>query len=369
MTDTASAQVRLANVRKEFGGVTVVDGISLSMEKNEFTVLLGPSGCGKSTTLRMIAGLETVSSGKIYIGEQEVNDLEPKDRDVAMVFQDYALYPHMDVASNMSFSLRLARLSKEDTRRRVAEAAKILEIENLLSRKPAQLSGGQRQRVAIGRAIVRDAGVFLFDEPLSNLDARLRAQMRDELALMRRELQKNIIYVTHDQIEAMTLGDRIVAMSEGRIMQEGTPEDLYARPSNRFVAAFIGTPPMNFLNGELREENGALCAAGDGFSFALPEQTRARLGGYDRRDVVVGIRPQAFVPAERANGDGRNKTNLPILVSEYLGASSLLISRCGETRIIIEIQPAASVEPGSQREFCVAAESIYLFDSETESVL
>ena len=357
------SHVRLVNVSKSFGAdaAPAVDGVSLDMAENEFTVLLGPSGCGKSTTMRMIAGLEAVSSGEVHINGRVVNDLEPKDRDVAMVFQDYALYPHMNVARNMSFSLRLARLPAEEIGRRVAAAAKTLDIERLLDRKPAELSGGQRQRVAIGRAIVRDAGVFLFDEPLSNLDARLRGQMRDELALMRRELRKSVIYVTHDQIEAMTLGDRIVVMSAGRVQQEGAPEDLYKRPANQFVAGFIGMPPMNFLSGELRDTAGKLTAEGAGFSLPLPDSARDRLNGRARKDVVVGVRPAAFAAGGGAGNAGGILT-LPVLVSEYIGASSIVISRCGDQRVVLEIKSEDRVRPGGEMKFHIAPESVHLFD-------
>ena len=237
-------EIVLENLVKNYGQVTVIEELDLVMDDNEFTVLVGPSGCGKSTTLRMIAGLETVTAGEIYIGGKPVSHLEPKDRDIAMVFQDYALYPHMDVARNMSFALRLARYPKADIKSRVKKVAEMLGIEPLLSRKPAQLSGGQRQRVAMGRALVRDASTFLFDEPLSNLDAKLRTQMRAELALMRRQLEKNMIYVTHDQVEAMTLGDRIVVMHSGIIQQQGTAEELYKRPVNKFVAGFLQQLPL-----------------------------------------------------------------------------------------------------------------------------
>ena len=358
------SRIRLVSVSKTFAATPVVDAVSLDMAENEFTVLLGPSGCGKSTTMRMIAGLETVTSGEIIINGRVVNDLEPKDRDVAMVFQDYALYPHMNVARNMSFSLRLAGLPKDEIARRVAEAARTLDIEPLLQRKPAELSGGQRQRVAIGRAIVRDAGVFLFDEPLSNLDARLRGQMRDELALMRRELKKSIVYVTHDQIEAMTLGDRIVVMSAGRVQQQGTPEDLYKRPANQFVAGFIGMPPMNFLPAELREAAGRLTAQGEGFALPLPA-ARARLGDVKRREVTIGVRPAAFMPAAEAGpeaGANAAKLTLPILVSEYIGASSIVISRCGGKRVVLEIKTEQTIPTGGEMEFFVAPESVHLFD-------
>ena len=372
------ARIRLVNVSKTYAAIRAVDDVSLNMGENEFTVLLGPSGCGKSTTMRMIAGLETVTDGQILVNDRVVNDLEPKDRDVAMVFQDYALYPHMNVARNMSFSLRLAHLPKDEIARRVAAAARTLDIEPLLARKPAELSGGQRQRVAIGRAIVRDAGVFLFDEPLSNLDARLRGQMRDELALMRRQLKKSVVYVTHDQIEAMTLGDRIVVMSAGRVQQQGTPQDLYKRPANRFVAGFIGMPPMNFLPAELRDAEGRFVAEGAGFALPLPDSVRGRLNGKDMRaaaqDVIVGIRPAAFAPAAGAGADtdtgrGGAKLTLPILVSEYIGASSIVISRCGGERVTLEIKTEDSIPTGGEMDFIVAPESVHLFDPQSGRAL
>lgn len=362
-------EVQLVNVRKDYGpGNTAVRGVSLDMRENEFTVLLGPSGCGKSTTLRMIAGLETVSSGEIRIGGRVVNDLEPKDRDVAMVFQDYALYPHMNVARNMSFSLRLAKFPADEIRNRVAAAAKTLDIEDLLERKPAHLSGGQRQRVAIGRAIVRDAGVFLFDEPLSNLDARLRTQMRGELALMRQGLQKNIIYVTHDQIEAMTLGDRIIVMSEGRVRQTGSPEDLYERPADRFVAGFIGSPPMNFMPAELREEDGVLSAVGDGFSLPLPDSAR-RAGGLAGRDVVAGVRPAAFMPAAQKSSTAAGHFRMRVLLSEYIGSRSVLTAECGSARILAEVDSIFSAAPGESVEFFVSPEQVHLFNPDDGAAL
>lgn len=356
-------QIRLVDVVKKYDdGAIAVRGISLDMGENEFTVLLGPSGCGKSTTLRMIAGLETVSSGKIHIGERMVNDMEPKDRDVAMVFQDYALYPHMNVAKNMSFSLRLAKFSKDEIEKRVAEAARVLDIKQLLDRKPANLSGGQRQRVAIGRAIVRNAAVFLFDEPLSNLDARLRAQMRGELALMRRKLNKSMVYVTHDQIEAMTLGDRIVVMSEGRVRQVGTPEDLYKRPADRFVAGFIGSPPMNFMNAELREENGVLSAVGDGFALSLPPDKQAE--NFARRGVIVGIRPSSFLRATEDVGEN-NRLHMPVLLSEYIGTSSVLTAQCGNARVSVEAYSESPVPAGETMAFRVKPDSMHFFDPDS----
>lgn len=362
-------EVRLVDVAKNYGGDSAaVRGVSLHMRENEFTVLLGPSGCGKSTTLRMIAGLETVSAGEIYIGDKMVNNLEPKDRDVAMVFQDYALYPHMNVARNMSFSLRLAKFPADEISKRVAAAAKILDIKNLLHRKPAHLSGGQRQRVAIGRAIVRDAGVFLFDEPLSNLDARLRAQMRGELALMRQGLQKNIIYVTHDQIEAMTLGDTIVVMSEGVVRQTGAPEDLYERPADWFVAGFIGTPPMNFMPAELREQNGVAAAVGDGFALPLsPPRARAMMDG-KRRRVVVGVRPMAFSPVPPADDAAAGKFAMRVLLSEYIGATCVLTAQCGgddSARMLVEVDSSVKPPADGRVEFFVRADKAHFFDADS----
>ncbi|MFT6119398.1 MAG: multiple sugar transport system ATP-binding protein, partial [Yoonia sp.] len=316
-------EIRLQNLRKDYGAVNVIENLNLEMADGEFTVLVGPSGCGKSTTLRMIAGLEGVTDGQIMIGDRDVSQLEPKERDLAMVFQDYALYPHMNVAKNMSFALRLAKMNKSDIEERVKNVAATLDLTAYLDRKPAELSGGQRQRVAMGRALVRDAGTFLFDEPLSNLDAKLRGQMRAELALMSQRIKKNMIYVTHDQVEAMTLGDRIVVMKFGEIMQAGTPEELYRSPANKFVAGFIGSPSMNFLSAELTEENGVLIANGNGFAIPLPDARKVSLQSRTDRHVHLGIRPSGFV--ENAGG-----IKMPVILSEYIGAQSVLFSElCG----------------------------------------
>ncbi|MCK5515585.1 MAG: ABC transporter ATP-binding protein [Desulfobulbaceae bacterium] len=361
------SEIVLENLVKKYGPVTVIEELSLTMEDNEFTVLVGPSGCGKSTTLRMIAGLETVTSGEIYIGGKPVSHLEPKDRDIAMVFQDYALYPHMNVAKNMSFALRLARQPKAEIEKKVKKVAEMLGIEPLLSRKPAQLSGGQRQRVAMGRALVRDASTFLFDEPLSNLDAKLRTQMRAELALMRQRLEKNMIYVTHDQVEAMTLGDRIVVMHSGIIQQQGSAEELYKKPVNKFVAGFLGSPPMNFFNGILGEENGRMYATGDGYSMPLPESVQSRL--QDRRDkeVVVGVRPSAF---QHVNVSGKGaQLDLPVILSEYIGSQSVIVSRVGDEQVLIEVDSDTPCNINEVLQFEIEPESIYLFDPETEEAL
>ncbi|MEM6939332.1 MAG: sn-glycerol-3-phosphate ABC transporter ATP-binding protein UgpC [Pseudomonadota bacterium] len=355
-------EIRLQNLRKDYGAVTVIEDLNLEMSDGEFTVLVGPSGCGKSTTLRMIAGLESVTDGAIMIGGRDVSRLEPKERGLAMVFQDYALYPHMNVAKNMSFALRLARMGRAEIEKRVSEVAATLDLTPYLDRKPAELSGGQRQRVAMGRALVRDAATFLFDEPLSNLDAKLRGQMRAELALMSQRVQKNMIYVTHDQVEAMTLGDKIVVMKFGKIMQAGTPETLYRNPANKFVAGFIGSPTMNFLDAELAEENGHLIARGKGFSIPLPAERKAALQAYGGKSVHLGIRPSSF--AESAQG-----IEMPVILSEYIGAQSVLISQMGDQQVSIEVSTVTPIRAGETRTFTVQGDEVHLFDPKTEMAL
>lgn len=354
--------IRLEHLRKDYGAVTVIEDLNLEMSDGEFTVLVGPSGCGKSTTLRMIAGLESVTGGQIMIGDRDVSQLEPKERDLAMVFQDYALYPHMNVAKNMSFALRLARMNKSDIEKRVRDVAETLDLTAYLDRKPAELSGGQRQRVAMGRALVRDAGTFLFDEPLSNLDAKLRGQMRAELAMMHQRVGKNMIYVTHDQIEAMTLGDKIVVMKFGKIMQAGTPEELYRSPANKFVAGFIGSPTMNFLDAELAEEGGTLHAKGQGFAIPLSVEKTTNLQDHKDRKVTLGIRPSSF--AEETNG-----IEMPVILSEYIGAQSVLISEMGGQRVAIEVNSVAPVRTGEKRNFTVQGDEVHLFDPQSEAAL
>ncbi len=355
-------EIRLQNLRKDYGAVNVIENLNLEMADGEFTVLVGPSGCGKSTTLRMIAGLESVTGGEIMIGDRDVSKLEPKERDLAMVFQDYALYPHMNVAKNMSFALRLARMNKSDIETRVKEVAATLDLTAYLDRKPAELSGGQRQRVAMGRALVRDAGTFLFDEPLSNLDAKLRGQMRAELALMSQRIKKNMIYVTHDQVEAMTLGDKIVVMKFGEIMQAGTPEELYRSPANKFVAGFIGSPTMNFLNAELSDEGGVIIARGDGFAIPLPDSRKGALQAHKGRSIHLGIRPSGFV-------EGGGGLKMPVILSEYIGAQSVLISKLGDQQVAIEVNSVAPIRVGEEREFTVQGDEVHLFDPKTEVAL
>ncbi len=311
-----TAGLQLKNIVKRFGDTTVVQQLDLDVNEGEFVVLLGESGCGKSTTLRMIAGLEDPTEGSIHIAGRDVTALAPMQRDIAMVFQNYALYPHLDVAQNMSFALRLAKRPKAEIDQRVAAAAKILNIEHLLARKPKELSGGQRQRVAIGRSIVREPQVFLFDEPLSNLDAKLRGHMRAELAVLHERLGKTTVYVTHDQIEAMTLASRIVIFDKGRIQQVGTPSEVFNRPANLFVAGFIGTPTMNFLDAQVGERNGRRVLCGAGFAFPVPASFDVRGAG-----VSVGVRPQAW----RLAASGVGHLQMQVTVAEYLGTESVLV--------------------------------------------
>ncbi len=314
--------LQLQGVGKRFGDVRVVQELDLTVHQGEFVVLLGESGCGKSTTLRMIAGLEEVSEGRIFINGKDVTLAPPKARDIAMVFQNYALYPHMDVAQNMSFALELAGTSKTEIERRVGDAARILNITHLLQRKPKELSGGQRQRVAIGRSIVREPAVFLFDEPLSNLDAKLRGHMRTELALLHERLGKTTVYVTHDQVEAMTLASRIVIFDKGRIQQVGTPSEVFNQPANLFVAAFIGMPSMNLLEGSVEDVAGQAVLNGPGFVMPVShagQQTSKQTS----KQMVVGIRPQALRIA--GTGSLLPKLNLQVDFVEYLGTESVLV--------------------------------------------
>lgn len=311
--------LQLRHIVKRFGEVTVVQQLDLEVHEGEFVVLLGESGCGKSTTLRMIAGLEEVTEGQILIAGRDVTQAAPMARDIAMVFQNYALYPHMDVAQNMSFALSLAGRPATEVQSKVRAAAKILNIEHLLQRKPKELSGGQRQRVAIGRAIVREPKVFLFDEPLSNLDAKLRGHMRAELAILHERLGKTTVYVTHDQVEAMTLANRIVIFDKGRIQQVGTPGEVFNRPASLFVAAFIGTPSINLLNARFTDNSGSGTLSGDGFCFDAPDWLRARLEKQNQT-LTIGIRPQVLRPSE-----GPSCLTIEVDVIEYLGTESQVV--------------------------------------------
>ncbi|OAN79531.1 sugar ABC transporter ATP-binding protein [Jannaschia sp. EhC01] len=359
--------IHLDKLVKRYGAVEVLHGIDLDMAEHEFTVLVGPSGCGKSTTLRMLAGLETVSDGEIYMDGKAISTLDPKDRDIAMVFQDYALYPHMNVARNMSFSLRLQKRPQAEIDKKVGEVAEMLGLSPFLGRKPGELSGGQRQRVAMGRALCRDAGTFLFDEPLSNLDAKLRGQMRAELALMRQNVKKNMVYVTHDQIEAMTLADRIVVMNGGYIQQQGTPAELFKNPVNKFVAGFLGSPPMNFLDADLIEHDGALHAKGDGFDIRLPEALAHRAKQKAHSKATLGVRPSDLEFDADATMD--QSIELNVVVSEYIGAQSVLICACGDAKVTVELKSETPIALGETLRFKVRPEGLHLFDPKTEAAL
>ena len=344
------ASVILKNVCKRFGGVTAVDDLSIAIEDREFAVLVGSSGCGKTTALRMIAGLEKATSGDIFVGETRVNDLEPRERDIAMVFQSYALYPHMSVRENMGFGLRIRKLEQKEIDDRVAEAADILGIRELLERKPKELSGGQRQRVAVGRAIVRKPKVFLFDEPLSNLDAKLRVAMRAEISKLHRRLGATMIYVTHDQVEAMTMADRIFIMSRGVLQQNGTPMEVYARPANRFVAGFIGSPAMNFVDATLDATSDGLWVDAGGFRVRVPAAFEAPLDGHRGQGVVFGVRPEDIALAS-ASGSERNDednvVNARAEVVETLGAEIFLHLACGAHTLVARMPvPERMVEVG-----------------------
>ena len=360
-------KIVLDGVEKSFGPVRVLPPVDLELDDGEFTVLVGPSGCGKSTTLRILAGLEVPSAGEIYFDGRPITRLDPKDRDIAMVFQDYALYPHMNIAKNMSFALRLQRHPKSEIDVKVQKVADMLNIGHLLERKPGELSGGQRQRVAMGRALVRDASTFLFDEPLSNLDAKLRAKMRIELAQMRQSINKNMVYVTHDQVEAMTLGDRIVVMNAGIIQQQGTPQELFENPVNKFVAGFIGSPTMNFLHGSLLSEKDKLWVEGDGFLLPLSEDQKTRLDTLSPQsgELTLGIRPSAFKFDEKSG----SPIELIVSVAEYLGSTSVLSTRCGQTDVLVEVESSRRIESGERLSFGVEAKDIMLFDRATEQRL
>jgi multiple sugar transport system ATP-binding protein len=346
------ASVVIRDVRKAFGLTPVIHGVTITIEDGEFVVLVGPSGCGKSTLLRMLAGLENITAGVVKIGDRVVNNLPPKERDVAMVFQNYALYPHMTVAANMAFSMKLRRAPKEEIEIRVKRAAEILGLSALLDRYPRQLSGGQRQRVAMGRAIVRDPQVFLFDEPLSNLDAKLRVQMRTEIKELHQRLRTTTVYVTHDQIEAMTMADKIVVMHDGRVEQIGTPLELYDRPQNIFVAGFIGSPAMNFLQGTIRT-NGSPGFDGPG-GACLPLAAAPR--GYDRREAVYGVRPEHFTIAD----DGAEAV---IQVVEPTGAEIQIVAKLGDAEVIAAFRERHPFKPGDKIRLRPDPRLVHLFDA------
>ena len=379
------AEVSLQNLQKVYpNGFTAIHDLSLDIADGEFLVLVGPSGCGKSTALRMVAGLETITSGTLTIAGERMNDVEPKDRNVAMVFQNYALYPHLDVARNIGFPLRLAGLTKAEIEEKVGEAAKILELESLLHNKPAQLSGGQRQRVAMGRAIVRDPAVFLMDEPLSNLDAKLRVQMRAEIARLHRRLSATTLYVTHDQVEAMTMGDRVAVIKDGALLQIDEPFSLYASPDNLFVAGFIGAPAMNLRQGRLESDNGTWTVHLGHSRLPLADgvlATRPALANYDGAEVVVGIRPEAMEDAS-FSGTGMPRFVVDTELIEALGSDllvhfhldaptvdsgdpDLLDDLEDRTLMIARVDPRSPVRSGDRIELTVDTERLHFFDPAT----
>ncbi len=362
------AEVLLEKIGKVFpNGFRAVADVNVEVEDKEFVVLVGPSGCGKTTTLRMIAGLEEITEGTIKIGHKVVNDVEPKDRDIAMVFQNYALYPHMSVYENMAFGLKLRKTPKAEIKKRVDEAARILGIGQLLDRKPKQLSGGQRQRVAVGRAIVRNPKVFLFDEPLSNLDAKLRVQMRAELKRLHQNLEATIVYVTHDQVEAMTMADKIVIMKDGIIQQIGDPYTVYFEPRNLFVAGFIGTPAMNFMNGKLRRQDGKIWFAKEALEVAIPDRLSKALEEYKDEEVLLGIRPEDMYDRMFAKDVSEEFTvEGECEVVEPLGSETLIHARIGDDEVVAKVDPKTRAAAGSKMDLVLDMTMAHIFNNETE---
>jgi len=366
------ASLSLKHIYKKYpGGVTAVSDFNLEIKDKEFLVLVGPSGCGKTTTLRMIAGLEEISEGELFIGDQLVNDVAPKDRKIAMVFQNYALYPHMSVFENMAFGLKLNKTPKEEINRRVEEAARILDISHLLDRKPKALSGGQKQRVALGRAIVRHPKVFLLDEPLSNLDAKLRAAMRTELTKLHPRVETTFVYVTHDQVEAMTMATRIVVMKDGLIQQVDTPQNLYEKPVNIFVAGFIGTPQMNFINGKLEKKGADLYFTFEEEAFSIKmsaeKATDPALADYIGKEVVLGIRPEGL--SDEASTLEKYKDSVLeayVDVTELMGAETYLYLKIGETNLISRVSSRTQSKAGDKVKISFDTSRMHIFDKDTE---
>ena len=364
------ASISFRHLYKKYpGGVTAVSDFCLEVKDKEFIIFVGPSGCGKTTTLRMIAGLEEITEGELFIGDKLVNDIAPKDRDIAMVFQNYALYPHMTVFDNMAFGLKLRKVPKEEIKRKVEEAAKILDITHLLDRKPKQLSGGQKQRVALGRAIVRNPKVFLLDEPLSNLDAKLRAAMRTELTKLHKRLGTTFVYVTHDQVEAMTMATRIVVMKDGLIQQVDTPQNLYDAPCNIFVAGFIGTPQMNFIKGNLSKKADGVYFNFEDISLKLPEDkaNAPELADYIGKEVVVGLRPEAISDEAKAvEAMPESSFGVSVEVTELMGAEIYLYLNIGETNLIARVSSRSKSRAGDKINVAFDMSRLHIFDTDTE---
>ncbi len=364
------ASVTYEHVYKRFGDVVAVNDLDIKIPDKEFLVFVGPSGCGKTTSLRLLAGLEEVTDGRIYIADRLVNDVPPKDRDIAMVFQSYALYPHMSVYDNMAFGLRLRKTPKAEIDRRVKEAAEILGISQLLDRKPKQLSGGQRQRVAVGRAIVRDPAVFLFDEPLSNLDAKLRVQTRAELSKLHQRLGTTFIYVTHDQVEAMTMASRIAVMKDGILQQVDSPQNLYDHPGNVFVAGFIGSPSMNFFDTTLVEQDGKLYVDGGTFKLPVPDNKKPHYIAHKGKKVIFGIRPEDIYAAQyAAPGITPAPIKAEVDVIELMGNEIFLYLLTGNRQFIARVDPRTHARPGEVIDLIVNMDNMHLFDPQTEKTL
>ncbi len=364
------ASVTLDGVTKRFGEVTAVNGITINVKDKEFLVLVGPSGCGKSTCLRLIAGLEELSDGNIYIGDRLVNDIAPKDRDIAMVFQSYALYPHMSVYDNLAFGLKLRKTPRKEIEQRVNQAAEILGIRELLTRKPKQLSGGQRQRVALGRAIVREPQVFLMDEPLSNLDAKLRVQTRAELIKLHQRLQTTVIYVTHDQVEAMTMGSRIAVLRDGVLQQLDTPQTVYDHPSNMFVAGFIGSPAMNFFRASLVGADGGMAVDAGQFQVKVPSALTTKLGAVVNKDVILGIRPEDIYDKSWAPTlPNLNPAKVKVDVVESMGNEIFLQLLAGEQLFTARVDARSHYASGDDMDILIDADRLHIFDTTTQEAV
>jgi multiple sugar transport system ATP-binding protein len=360
------AKIKLEQLTRKYGPVTAVDNVNLDINDDEFLVLVGPSGCGKTTTLRMVAGLEDITSGSVFIGDRRVNDVEPKDRDIAMVFQSYALYPHMSVYDNMAFGLKMRKVAPTEIERRIQEASAMLGIGHLLKRKPRELSGGQRQRVALGRAIVREPAVFLMDEPLSNLDAQVRANTRTELLRIHQRVKNTVMYVTHDQVEAMTMGDRIVVMKDGIVQQVAAPKEIYDHPANKFVASFIGSPPMNFLDAELQMKGDTAVLSGPAFAFSINGTAAQKLTNLPSRNVTLGVRPEDVIVSNGTAAAGTGMRSR-VDVVETLGAEQhlFLMADGSSHALLARVNSDFNAQIGDQVNATIDPSKLHVFDRES----